>query len=146
MINTGSNEKIISILIVDDDEDDFIIIRETIQKIGSVHLFNIIWCPVYKDALKVICQGKFEICFIDYFLGVKNGLDLIREAIKNNCEKPLILLTGQGNYEIDVLAMEAGAMDYLVKSELDPEKLERCIRYAFARSKSVRVLKASEQK
>ena len=64
----------------------------------------------------------------------------------NTCEQPMILLTGKGNQEIDILAMEAGAVDYLVKSELSPEKLERCIRYALGRSEYLKALKANEKK
>jgi FixJ family two-component response regulator len=40
------------------------------------------------------------------------------------------LLTGHGNYEIDLLAMKAGATDYLSKGETTPLLLERAIRYA----------------
>ena len=58
----------------------------------------------------------------------------------------MILLTGAGNQEIDLEAMQAGAADYLVKSDLNTEKLERCIRYAVARHEFVNALKANEQK
>ena len=42
----------------------------------------------------------------------------------------MILLTGQGDHEIDLEAMKAGAADYLIKGQLDVDKLERAIRYA----------------
>src|ERR1017187_1953138 len=40
------------------------------------------------------------------------------------------LLTAQGDHEIDLEAMKAGAADYLIKGQLDADKLERVIRYA----------------
>ena len=83
---------------------------------------------------------------MDYLLGAKNGLDLLKEAIHNQCEEPIILLTGKGNQEIDIEAMQAGAIDYLVKSELNVEKLERSIRYALERSASIKALKINERK
>ena len=43
-------------------------------------------------------------------------------------------------------AMDAGAEDYLLKSELNTEKLERSIRYAMGRYDSVKALKVNEQK
>ncbi|MEJ0104841.1 MAG: PAS domain S-box protein [Bacteroidota bacterium] len=58
----------------------------------------------------------------------------------------MILLTGRGNHEIDILAMEAGAVDYLVKSDINIEKLERAIRYAVGRHDFIKALKANEQK
>lgn len=62
------------------------------------------------------------------------------------CEQPFILLTGIGSRKIQIEAMKAGAVCYLVKSEMDTEKLERCIRYSFQRAKSITALKANERK
>ena len=94
----------------------------------------------------MICDSRFHIYLVDYRLGAKTGLDLIKDAIKNGCEEPIILLTGKGNKEVDVLAMEAGAADYLVKAELNTEKLERCIRYAVGRYEFIKALKSNEKK
>jgi PAS domain S-box-containing protein len=135
----------IKILVIDDDEDDFFIMTEYLQGITGPN-FEIDWCPEYKKALKLICRGAYQIYFVDYLLGVKTGLDLLKEAIKNQCEEPIILLTGKGNQEIDIEAMQAGAIDYLVKSELNVEKLERSIRYALDRTASMKALKLNERK
>ena len=135
----------IRILIVDDDEDDFFITTEYIKNIRSNN-FVIEWCYKYDEALSFISKNAFNLYLIDYHLGAKTGLDLIKEAVKNNWEQPFILLTGKGNQQIDIEAMQAGAVDYLIKSELDTEKLERCIRYSMERAKSVKALKANERK
>ena len=139
-------KKSLNILIVDDDEDDFFITSEYLKKIQNGYQLNIEWCGRYKEALTQVCDGKHDIYFVDFRLGAKNGLDLIKEAIKASCQHPMILLTGKGNQEIDIMAMEAGAVDYLVKSELNVEKLERCIRYALGRFEYIKALKANEQK
>ena len=139
-------KKSLNILIVDDDEDDFFITSEYLKKIQNGYQLNIEWCGRYKEALIQVCDGQHDIYFVDFRLGAKNGLDLIKEAIKANCQHPMILLTGKGNQEIDIMAMEAGAVDYLVKSELNVEKLERCIRYALGRFEYIKALKANEQK
>ena len=137
----------IHILVVDDDEDDFFITRELIEQIpGYQYEFKIDWSPGYAMALEKICSGLYDICFVDYRLGAKSGLELIAEATEKECEQPIVLLTGKGNREIDLQAMRAGAVDYLIKSELNPEKLERCIRYAMARYAAARELRANEQK
>ena len=62
------------------------------------------------------------------------------------CDSPIVLLTGKGNKAIDIKAMQSGATDYLVKSDLNAEKLERCIRYSLDRAESLRELKARENK
>jgi PAS domain S-box-containing protein len=135
----------IKILIVDDDEDDFLITREYLNQIPG-RKFNIDWCSNYQEALDQICTGQYDLYFVDYLLGPKTGLELIRNATNNNCEAPIILLTGKGNQEVDIRAMQAGAVDYLVKIELSVEKLERCIRYALDKTASMKALRSSEKK
>jgi PAS domain S-box-containing protein len=133
------------ILIIDDDEDDFFITSEYIKKISD-RKFAIDWCYKYTDAIDLIGSTKYNLYFIDYYLGARTGLDLIKEAAAIGCEEPLVLLTGKGNQIIDREAMQAGAMDYLVKSELNVEKVERCIRYSLERAASLKALRANERK
>jgi len=133
------------VLIIDDDEDDFFLTSEYIKNIKG-GAFVIDWCYRYSDAIDRINGREYDIYFIDYRLGAKTGLDLMKEALAGGSEEPMILLTGKGNQTIDVEAMQAGATDYLVKSELNTEKLERCIRYALERATSVKRLTANERK
>lgn len=135
----------VRILIVDDDEDDFILTKGFIQAI-EYRTLDIQWCYNYKTALELIVTKKFDLYLVDYRLGAKTGLDLLKEAIQQGCEEPIILLTGKGNPNIDKQAMQIGAVDYLVKSELTTEKLERCIRYSLERSASMKALRANEKK
>jgi PAS domain S-box-containing protein len=135
----------VRILIIDDDEDDFILTSGFINSIEDRN-FDIQWCYNYKTALEHIASKKFHLYFVDYRLGAKTGIDLLSEAMKMNCEEPIILLTGKGNSAIDKQAMQMGAVDYLIKSELTSEKLERCIRYSLERSASTKALRANERK
>ena len=109
------------ILIVDDDEDDFFITSEYITSIPGL-LSVVDWSYNYNDALKKMLSQTYDIFFVDYRLGIKTGMDLLHDAIKKGCETPIVLLTGKGTQEIDIKAMEGGAYDYLVKSELNSEK------------------------
>lgn len=135
----------VRILIIDDDEDDFILTSGFINSIED-KTFDIQWCYNYKTALEHLASKKFQLYFVDYRLGAKTGIDLLAEAMKMNCEEPIILLTGKGNSAIDKQAMQMGAVDYLIKSELTAEKLERCIRYALERAASTKALRANERK
>lgn len=135
----------IRVLIVDDEEDDFILTSAHIRDITSRN-FKIEWCSTYKNAIERIKKSEHDIYFIDYRLGAKTGLDLLRESALMHCEEPIILLTGQGNQAIDLEATRLGAVDYLIKSELNPEKLERCIRYSLERASTLKTSRASERK
>lgn len=134
-----------SILIVDDDEDDFIITSEYIQSIPG-KAYKIEWCKNYNDALKQLLKRSHDLYFVDYRLGAKSGVDFLKEAMKHNCEEPIVLLTGKGNYEVDIQAMQFGAVDYLIKTDITVEKMERCIRYALERAATLKALRANERK
>jgi len=135
----------IRILIVDDDEDDFLIFREILYSIAS-NVFDIHWSHDYDESLQKIKSGYYHIYFVDYRLGKETGLALLKAAVTSGCEEPIIMLTGRGNKEIDIEAMRLGATDYLIKSELNTEKLERCIRYALERTNYIKSLRESEKK
>ncbi len=133
------------ILIVDDDEDDFIIIGGYIKSIYG-NSFHIEWGKNFVEGINKLFSGKYDMYFVDYRLGIKNGVDFLEEAESRKIEVPGVLLTGKGNYEVDIKAMKFGAVDYLVKTELSSEKLERCIRYALERAEATNALKNSELK
>jgi len=135
----------VRILIVDDDQDDFIITSEYIKHIPSAS-FKIDWCSRYDEALQHMMNKDYHLYFVDYRLGAKSGMDLLKDAMEHNCEAPIILLTGKGSYNVDIEAMQLGAVDYLVKTELTIEKMERSIRYALERTATLRALKENERK
>ncbi len=141
-----NEKKNIRILIVEDDEDDFYYTRDLLRMIPQAENWTIDWSYKYKDALNYICSKHYDIYFVDYYLGAKTGLDLLEEGIAQNCNEPIILLTGRGNQSIDMKAMQSGAIDYLIKSEITTEKLERAIRYALEKAQTLKVLRINEQK
>ena len=140
-----NSNAIIHILVVDDDEEDFFITSHLIQQIRGLRI-AIDWCPGYENALTKMLNSEYDIYFIDYILKTKNGLDLIREAIANDCQEPMVLLTGKGNYSVDVEGMRAGAFDYLEKADLGPDKIERSIRYSLEKSAALKALRSNEKK
>ena len=135
----------IRIAIIDDDEDDFFLISDFIRNIDGKQ-FIIDWVKDYDSAIHHIRSKSYHLYFVDYFLGNNTGLDLLKEAAEIKFDRPIVLLTGFGSKAIDISAMESGAIDYLVKSELNTEKLERCIRYALERTTFLEELKARETK
>lgn len=124
------------ILLVDDDPDDHVIIRDIVRVIGC----GLDWADRYETGLERLAAQPYDACLIDYHLGERDGLEFIREALAQGCQAPMILLTGQGDLLIDMKAMQAGAVDYLEKGHVDPAILERSIRYAIDRKQTEAVL------
>lgn len=121
--------ELIRVLLIDDDEDDFIITRDLLRDIKEIQ-YKLDWAPTYEEGLDTIRKDSHDIYLIDYRLGEKDGLHLMEKAVEIGVRKPFILLTGQGNRELDIQAMQSGASDYLVKDQLHAETLERSIRYS----------------
>ena len=135
----------IRVLLVDDDPDDFLLTSDYLGEIQTWQ-FDIEWAKNFEEALEQIESHGHDIYFFDFLLGARTGLDLLREAVALRTEAPIVLLTGKGDQRIDQEAMRLGAADYLVKAELDAEKLERCIRYALDRAANLKALRESESK
>ena len=140
-----SSKPAVRILIIDDDEDDYFITSEYLRQIEEYKL-AIDWSYKFPDAVEHVKNRNYDLYFVDYRLGAKTGLDFLKEAIRLGCEEPIVLLTGKGNKEVDIEAMQIGATDYLVKTDLNPDKLERCIRYALERTAYLKALRANERK
>ena len=128
------------ILLVDDDEDDYLITREMLAETNACKVM-LTWASNYADGLRNITQnGPYDAVLVDYDLGTKTGLDLVREIRPHCCAFPLILLTGRGSYAVDVEAMQAGVSLYLTKNEVNALLLERSIRYAMEMKQNERAL------
>src|ERR1041384_3081583 len=119
---------IVRLLLVDDDEDYHVIARDLLAEIQHTH-FEMTAVTTYDDGVRAIGSQQFDVCLIDYRLGARDGLELIREAAAQGCRAPLILMTGQGDHEVDIEAMRAGAADFLVKGQIEAHTLDRSIRY-----------------
>jgi PAS domain S-box-containing protein len=122
-------------LLIEDDRDDFIIIKNLLPKNGFP-LFDLDWVNSYEAGLEAICRAEYDVILLDYRLGERNGLELLGEAVVKGCAAPVIFLTGQGDYEIDIQAMRTGAADYLIKAQLTRDLLERSIRYSIERKRA----------
>jgi diguanylate cyclase (GGDEF)-like protein/PAS domain S-box-containing protein len=134
----------LKVLLIEDDEDDYILTAELLKEI-KLTSYDITWIPRYADAVTTLASDpKYDICLIDYRLGEGDGISLIREARDQGCRMPMILLTGQGDSDVDLAANAAGAADYLVKGDIDGQLLERAIRYAVANAKVLASLAESE--
>jgi two-component system, cell cycle sensor histidine kinase and response regulator CckA len=129
------NNSPIKVLLIDDDEDDYILTRDWFDEF-QVTVSELEWVSSYAAGREAIAQNRHDIYLVDYRLGEGNGLELLSEAIANGCTAPIILLTGKGDREIDIEAMKAGAADYLEKSQLSAPLLERSIRYAIERKQT----------
>ena len=129
----------IQILLVEDDEDDFLITKEVLDDIQLDDL-KLEWVQDYDNGLAFLAENHVDVCLVDYRVGAHTGLEFLKSAKEQGFRCPVILLTGVGQRDIDVAATEAGASDFLDKSDLSANLVERSIRYAIANAKALDAL------
>jgi len=135
----------IKVLLVEDDEDDYVLVRQLLSEIDRFQL-ELTWLKDHIEALNQALEGNHDVCLMDYRLAGYDGLTLLKELKDRHFQPPVIMLTGYGDRDVDIEAMRLGADDYLEKFGLTPDKLERSIRYAIDRSITLKALIDSEAK
>ena len=117
------------ILLIDDDRLQFRLTQQ-LFKAFVARDYELDWQSNYEDGLRALLAGDYTACLLDYRLGQRDGLELIQEATEQWCRVPIIFLTAETGSAVDIQAMNSGALDYLVKGEINAAVLERSLRYA----------------
>ncbi|MFN6473555.1 MAG: hybrid sensor histidine kinase/response regulator [Nostoc sp. SerVER01] len=121
-------EETLKILVVDDDEVDRMAVRRALTKAGvQMDLSEV---GDGNDAFSVLSTTTYDCVFLDYRLPDQDGLTLIQHLRASDIKVPLVVLTGQGDEQIAVELMKAGATDYLSKSRISSEILAHILRNA----------------
>jgi len=143
----------IRVLVVDDDLSHAEMVVQFLRLSEAWADADVETAPTYDQALLRLTTATYDVAFFDYWLGSRDGLELLREIRQRGVSTPVIVLTSRGAEEVAVEAMKAGAADYLSKTHLSVEALERTIRYALAlrageqqRQQAEAALRASEER
>ncbi len=140
-----AEEAPLKVLLVEDDEDDYIITRRLLNQQDRTS-FELDWCSDYQTALSTVIEDRHAVYLIDYRLGESTGLELVRAAFAQRAMAPVIMLTSQTDYAIDLEATTLGVTDFLLKQELNPLSLERSIRYAVSHHHALQELARTEER
>ena len=123
-----------NLLLVEDNEGDERLIRELL---GEQHLirFTIGLASSLKESESKIPENKFDIILLDLGLPDSSGLETL---IKFKALFPdlatIIILTGLNDTEVGIKAVNNGAQDYIIKGQVDSDKLLKSIIYSYERS------------
>ena len=131
----------IKVLLIDNDGSYPNYFIKVLEKSNRTK-FVIDYVSDYISGLYEMRLMKHDIYFIDYYLGDKNGLQMLKEIDALSFEKPIIFLTLGTNHDIE--AMNLGAADYITKKGLDQETVDRSIRYAIDRKRLCAKIKKEE--
>lgn len=118
----------IKILVVDDFESDRFCYRRHLRE-DSTYRYEFIEAEDSAEAFELTKQHQPDVILLDYGLPDSEGLDTLAQLRQQHpgVFPAIIMLTGQGNEEIAVGAIKAGAAEYLVKGRLTSTKLTTVI-------------------
>lgn len=137
------------ILLLDDDENDYLLIDDMLRQAYGTGL-SIDWAGDSATASRLLESRNYDVCLVDYYLNEKsNGLEWAQSQILAKGIKcpPVIMLTGLESFDkIDLNASESGIADFIVKSELTVKHIEHSIRYALQARRMMReILRCDER-
>lgn len=118
-----------TILMIDDDRLQCRLTEKLFEKFQGER-FQLYSVNTYEEGLAELMEGRHAACLLDYQLGPRDGLMLMRTALAAGATTPIVFLTAETSRDVDTEALNAGALDYLVKGEITAGALERSLRYA----------------
>ena len=133
--------EVVNILILDDDEDDIYLIKDAIEEIVDTD-YRIRTTCAPQEASEILEKSEADIVLCDYLMGCVTGVEFIADQRKKGIDSPIILLTGMNNRSTDEAALLAGASDFISKINIQPDALDRSIRYALANAKKQRIFQS----
>lgn len=137
-------DETLNILVIDDDAVDRMAVRRALLKTDlDVDLSE---AEDGETALSILKTHQFDCIFVDYLLPDQDGLALAKQLQQLQVDAPFVVLTGQGDEQIAVEVMKAGAADYLSKHRISPTTLARTIRRAIRLHRAEHAVQAANQK
>ncbi|HEX2978689.1 MAG TPA: PAS domain S-box protein [Anaerolineaceae bacterium] len=115
------------ILILDDDQHLGELLQIYLETATSSRAEWVDTVPVFWERVR---SNPYDIIFLDYKLPGITGLEVIAELALQGIRTPVVMMTGAGNEQIAVQAIQAGAVDYLVKGHFDLSALPNLIHKA----------------
>jgi PAS domain S-box-containing protein len=85
-------------------------------------------------AVALIAAGEFDVALVDSGAHHSRGLELIQRGLVLHPRGVFIFMTASQDAGLPLLALRAGAIDFLGKTEITPDSLLRCLRHAVDRS------------
>lgn len=137
-----STREHIRALVVEDDPDDAYFLRRKLVNSGNVRV-DIVVADRLSEAFKHLDSESFDVVVSDLGLPDSKGFETFSRIHDRYPDLPLILLTGDGDENLALTAVQRGAQDYLVKGKVDGDLLLRSIRYSIERQKLISQLEKS---
>jgi len=110
----ASNAK--TVLVVDDEPDIRELLTMTLERMS----LNSVTAADIGSARTLLAKQHFDLCLTDMQLPDGDGIDLVRDILRDSPDMPVAVITAHGSMDTAVRALKAGAFDFVAK----PVRLE----------------------
>jgi diguanylate cyclase (GGDEF)-like protein/PAS domain S-box-containing protein len=123
----------IRVLLIEDEAGDAHLVK---IKLGQTQsgCFDVTWAQSLNEAQRYLADSPFDVLLLDLSLPDSEGLATVHSAKSMAIDIPIVVLSGRGDTDFALTALEAGAADYMVKGDFGYDGLARVIRYALLRA------------
>lgn len=135
------NRQPIQLLLIEDSPDDALLISEHLAA-ARQSIFAIAHVELLAQAIDRLAQGGIDAVLLDLQLPDSRGLDTFRQLHEHFPAAPVVVLSGLEDEKTALTAVQEGAQDYLVKGQAGTAVLEKTIRYAIERQRTMQTLAA----
>lgn len=119
----------LSILLIEDNEDDYLLTKEIIDRRSSL-----VWKRSIPEALEALKTDEYDAILLDLGMPQSDGIETFESLVNGIGHIPVIVvLTGSDDEDLARSALQNGAQDYLIKGKVDKELLARALRYSIER-------------
>ena len=125
----------IDVLLVEDNPGDARLVVEMLRESGSAD-FRLVHVSTVREAVERLTSNgnQTDAILLDLSLPDESGLDTLKRVLGSAGRASVVVMTGAGDEELGMAAIETGAQDYLVKGQVDGARLRRALRFAIERN------------
>ena len=131
------------VLLVETDEESVARLRDLVAAMAV--RVEVDWARSFEAGFNRMTSSRYDAHLVAARLGGVPGTDLLRAYYEAGGDAPVLLLADVPDRVLDLAAMAGGAAGFLVKDRLDPELLERSIRYAVEARRLESVLRQARE-
>ena len=117
------------LLVIDDSKRDTLLLERILQQANDAS-FTITHSDSARAGLQELASQTYDLVLLDYYLPDMDGLAFLSEKQQRGMSTPVIMLTAFGEERLPVAAMQAGALDYFRKDQLNSGLLGKAIQQA----------------
>lgn len=122
----------VMLLLVEDNPGDADLVRELLER-ADPHHYQVTHVARLEDALAPLRSGRVDVILLDLSLPDRQGVESVRAVRENAGEVPIVVLTGSEDETLALACIDAGAEDFLRKSEIGAVALRRAVGHAVTR-------------